>query len=206
MQAVYVPFWLFDCDVKARISYRATKVSSWQTGNNNYTKTDIFNCIREGELSFDKIPADGSERMDNVLMDSIEPFNYADIKDFNSAYLSGYLAEKYDVDAEDNKERVNKRIRSSVERIFKQDVQGYGTIKTEASRIDLEHGKIHYALFPVWMVTTNYKDKRHVFAMNGQTGKLTGTLPVSAARSAAMFFSVFAGLTALFSAIVFLIM
>ena len=206
IQAVYVPFWLFDCDVRAKIHYRATKVSSWTTGTHSYTKTDVYNCIREGELTFEKIPADGSDRMDNTLMDTIEPFDYSDIKEFNTAYLSGFLAEKYDVDAEQNKERINQRIRNSVEQHFRRDIIGYSSVQAEASKIDLEHGKIRYALFPVWMVTTMYKDKRHTFAMNGQTGKVAGSLPISTGRSAMMIFSIFAGLMALFSTILFFVM
>ena len=203
IQAVYVPFWLYDCDVKGRITYRATRVTGWASGDYNYTKTDIYLCTREGELSFEKVPADGSERMDDILMDSIEPFDYNTMTDFNTAYLSGYLAEKYDVDAEQNKERVNTRIRNSVEQIFRQDVTGYATVHKTASGINLEHGTIRYALFPVWLVSTVYKGKNYTFAMNGQSGKLSGTLPVSAKRAAVMISSIFAALTAIFSTIVF---
>jgi DNA-directed RNA polymerase subunit RPC12/RpoP len=203
IQAVYVPFWIYDCDAWGHINYRATTITAWSSGNYDYTKTDIYACVREGELVFERVPADGSQRMDDTLMDSIEPYDYSTMVEFNTAYLSGYLAEKYDVDAEQNKERVNKRIRNSVEQLFKRDVTGYTTVHTEGSNINLDHGRVRYALFPVWMVNTVYNDKRYTFAMNGQTGKLTGELPVSPARSVAMISAVFAVLTVVFSGIIY---
>ena len=201
MQAVYVPFWLFDCNAEGKITYRATKVSSWSSGNYNFTKTDTYLCTREGEMFFEKVPADGSKHMDDELMDSLEPYDFSTMMDFNTAYLSGFLAEKYDVDAEENKERVSKRIRTSVEQIFARDITGYTSVQPAAKNINLKHGKIHYALLPVWMVTTVYQGKKFVFALNGQNGRLAGTLPVSKGRSALMIFSLFAAFTAVFSII-----
>jgi hypothetical protein len=42
----------------------------------------------------------------------------------------------------------------------------------------LEQGKITYALLPVWLLNTVYKGKTYTFAMNGQTGKFVGNLPI----------------------------
>lgn len=40
--------------------------------------------------------------MANDLMESIEPYDFADAVDFSTAYLAGYFADKYDVDAEES--------------------------------------------------------------------------------------------------------
>jgi len=202
IQAIYVPFWLFDCDIKGKIDFKATKVTSWSSGNTTYTKTDTYLCTREGEMAFEKIPADGSERMDDDLMNSIEPYDFSALTDFNPAYLSGFLAEKYDIDAEKSKERINTRIRNSVEQIFRQDVTGYTSVQKQSSVINVEHGKVHYALLPVWIVSSVYKSKNYIFAMNGQSGKLTGALPVCAKKAAIMITSFFAAFTAVFSAVI----
>ena len=45
--------------------------------------------------------------------------------------------------------------------------------------MELRRGKVHYAMMPVWMLNTKWKGKDFLFAMNGQTGKLVGDLPVS---------------------------
>jgi len=133
---------------------------------------------REGSLGFEKISVDGSEKMDDEYMDSIEPFDYGKLKDFQADYLSGYLAEKYDVSADACKERAVKRIKKSVETQFRASVQGYATVTKERSSVNVEDGKVTYSLFPVWVLNSKYKDKNYQFIMNGQSGFIAGKLPI----------------------------
>lgn len=179
---IYVPFWLYDCDTDASISYNATKVRSWSDSDYNYTQTDYFMVNRAGNVEFVKVPADGSAKMDDAYMEAIEPFHYEDLVDFDTAYLSGYLADKYDVDAEQNKPRANKRIQTSVETLMRETVKGYSTVSVKRNNIRFFDGKVSYALLPVWMLNTRYQNKIYTFAMNGQTGKFIGELPVSSGR------------------------
>ena len=90
---IYVPFWLFDCEANGRMSFDATRISSWRSGQYQYTKTSHFLVRRSGEMAFEKIPVDASEKMDDAYMDSLEPFNYNEMVDFGSAYLSGFFAD-----------------------------------------------------------------------------------------------------------------
>lgn len=201
---IYVPFWLFDCDTSANVSYDATKVKTWSDSNYRYTKTDHYMVNRAGNLSFNRVPVDGSSKMDDTYMEAIEPFHYEDMVDFDTAYLSGFLADKYDVDAEENKPRANERIKTSTESMLKDTVTGYTTVTAKSSNIHFENGKVSYALLPVWVLNTKYKDKLYAFAMNGQTGKLIGELPVSRKKFWGYFGGFFAGLSAIASAIVWL--
>lgn len=194
IMGIYVPFWLFDCDTDANISYNATKVRHWSDSNYRYTKTDYFLVNRSGSMGFEKVPVDGSKKMDDTYMEAIEPFQYKDMVDFDTAYLSGYLADKYDVDAEQNKPRANQRIRSSVESLMRSTVKGYSSVTVKNSHIRFADGKVSYALLPVWVLNTRYKDKLYMFAMNGQTGKFVGELPISWKK----FWMYFGGLFALF--------
>ena len=134
--------------------------------------------MREGTLGFDHVPADGSSKMDDALMESIEPFDFSEAVDFQTAYLSGYLADRYDVDSEKRKERANERIKKSTECAFASTVSGYSTVAPENSSVRLVNGKTKYVLYPVWLLTTTWKDQKYYFAMNGQTGKFVGDLPL----------------------------
>jgi hypothetical protein len=137
--------------------------------------------------------------MDDALMESIEPFDLSAAVDFQTAYLSGFLADKYDVDAENSIARANERIRKSTEDAFAATVQGYSTVTPSSTSISLENGRARYALYPVWLLTTKWNKETFTFAINGQTGKTVGDLPmdkgayrkwlwgVSAAVSAAAF-------------------
>lgn len=196
IKGVYVPYWLFDCNADANIRYKATKVRTWRSGDYRYTETSYYLVVRNGKIKFEKVPVDGSTKMPDELSEAIEPYNYSDCTAFESAYLAGYLADKYDVDAEKSEQRANERIRVSTEQEFRNTVNGYNTVVPDKVNIRLQSGKIRYALLPVWMLNTKYRDKMYNFSMNGQTGKFVGNLPTDMGRFWKLFAGIFAGVTA----------
>ena len=178
IQGIYVPFWLFDTDADANIRYKATRIHCWSDANYNYTRTSFYSLLRAGRIGFDNVPVDGSSKLSNDLMESIEPYDMSQGVDFQTAYLAGYLADKFDVEAEDCKTRANDRIRASTEAAFSQTTVGYNSVIPEHSNISLSGGRVRYALLPAWILTTRWQDKLYTFAMNGQTGKMVGNLPI----------------------------
>lgn len=178
VKGVYVPFWLFDADVNANIRYKATRTRTWSDSKYDYTETSYFGAVRSGMVGFEQVPVDGSSKMADDLMESIEPYSFSDAVDFQTAYLAGYFADKYDVDANQSIQRANERIRKSTEQVFADTVQGYTSVITESSNLQLSNGKASYALYPVWLLTTTWNGRKYTFAMNGQTGKLVGDLPM----------------------------
>ena len=201
IKGIYVPFWLFDADANADIRYKATRTSHWSDSDYNYTKTDYYSIWRSGSLGFSGVPVDGSSKIENDLMESIEPFDFSQAVDFQTAYLAGYLADKYDVDAEQSIVRANERIRTSTEQAFQSTVQGYVTVIPEYSGVRLFNTNAKYALYPVWILNTSWNGKQYTFAMNGQTGKLVGDLPLD--KSALMKWRI--ALTGIVGAAAFLI-
>ncbi len=201
IKGVYVPFWLFQADADARMRYKATRVRTWSDSRYNYTETSFYSVVRAGEIGFDRVPVDGSTKMVDDLMEALEPFHAGDAVDFQTAYLAGYLADKYDVSAQDSIERANQRIRKSTEQAFARTVQGYASVIPENSNIRLTKGKTQYALYPVWLLRTVWKDKQYMFAMNGQTGKFVGDLPLDKGAYCKWLF----GLTGILGAVVLLI-
>ncbi len=177
IKGVYVPHWLFSCDAVAEVRYGAQKVRSWSDRNYIYTETSIFDVYRAGSVGFENIPVDGSTKMADDLMESIEPFNIQDAVDFNTAYLAGYLADKYDVTVENSMGRANERIRQSAADSFKQTVQNYTSVETKVINMNVANGIYKYALYPVWLLNTSWNGKKYTFAMNGQTGKFVGDIP-----------------------------
>jgi len=175
---MYVPFWLFDGESYANMRFRGTKVRKFRQGNYDVTETEHWRIMREGNIAFEKVPVDGSVKMPDAHMDAVEPFEYGELKSFSTAYLPGYLADKYDVDAETCGKRANERIKASTEERFKSTITGYTSLIPEYSVFDLKKGDVNYALLPVWMLSTKWNGRDYLFAMNGQTGKLIGDLPV----------------------------
>ncbi len=178
IKGIYVPFWLFDANVNAQIRYKATKSRTWSDRSYNYTETSFYSVVRGGSVGFERVPVDGSLKMADDLMESIEPYNYEEAVDFQTAYLSGYLADRYDVTAQQSMGRANDRIKKSVETSFAATIHGYNSVIPEGSNIQFNNGKVKYALLPVWILNTTWKGNRYTFAMNGQTGKFVGNLPM----------------------------
>lgn len=177
IQPMYVPFWLFDSSVSAHASFRATKSVVYDDGDETVTETSHFACERDGSMAFQRIPVDGSRKMDNDYMESIEPFDYRALVPFSTAYLTGYLADRYDEDAETSAPRADKRVEQSVLGVLEDSVQGYDTVNLEDSAIIKEKSAVSYGMVPVWILTTRYKNHPYTFMMNGQTGKIVGSLP-----------------------------
>ena len=201
IQGVYVPFWLFDGGAEGAASYRASNTNVYETGDYEITETRHYHVVRAGSLAFEKIPVDASSKMPDDHMDSIEPFDYTQLRPFSTAYLPGYLADKYDVTIDDSRDRADTRCRETLAQALRDTVTGYGACVTEREDIALRRGKVHYALLPVWMLSTKWRGQDFLFAMNGQTGKLVGDLPTDRGRFWGMFAAIAAPLTAALTAI-----
>ena len=178
IQGVYVPFWLCDCRVEGNASYSATNSRSWTSGNYEITETDYYQVERSGTLGFERIPVDASSKMPDAHMDAIEPYDYSELKPFSTAYLPGFLADKYDVSQQDCLPRIETRAQNSAASELRNSVKGYGAVNVQKQSFRFNSCGMKYALMPVWMLSTKWNGKNFLFAMNGQTGKIVGKLPV----------------------------
>lgn len=201
IKGVYVPVRLFDVRVNAVIHYKAEKVEEWRDKKFDYKKTDYFSIERAGTMEFEHVPVDGSSKMDDKIMESLEPFDFKDAVPFQAAYLAGYLADRCDVTEEDSIARANERIRKSVEQAFYHSVENYENVEAEHTAIHFENARAMYAMYPVWMLNVSWKGKNYPFAMNGQTGKFVGNLPIHKGTVIMYFLIIAAILTVIFSII-----
>ena len=205
IQGVYVPFWLFDGEAEGEAFFKATRSHTKKRGDYEITETKHFTCKRSGSVAFEKVPVDASTKMPDDYMESLEPFDYGELKPFSTAYLPGFLADKYDVSVEDSQERADKRCSESLVLELQATVQGYETVSEVRRFTRLNRGKVHYALLPVWLMNTKWNGKEYLFAMNGQSGKLVGDLPMDKKKFWSMFFGIGAGLSAISSALILLL-
>ena len=196
VKGLYVPVWLFDTDVNAHVRYRASRTRTWSDSQYHYTETSYFHVARAGGIGFANVPVDGSTKMDDTLMESIEPFHIEEAVDFQTAYLSGFLADKYDVTSEQSIGRANDRIRQSTEEAFRSTVHGYSTVIPVGSNIQLQNGQARYALYPVWILNTKWNGQKFTFGINGQTGKIAGDLPMDKGAFRKWLFGVAAAVSA----------
>lgn len=192
VKGIYVPFWLFDGEIDADILFDATRSHTHREGDEQVTITEHYHVRRGGKVPFKQIPADASSKMPDDYMDSIEPFDYSELKPFSMAYLPGYLADKYDVSMEESAARAEERAGNTAVDLLQRDAAvAYHSCTPVSKSVQLHHGRAQYGLLPVWLLTTKWNGRDFLFAMNGQTGKLIGDLPVSKGK----FWSLFAGIS-----------
>jgi hypothetical protein len=182
IKGVYVPFWLFDGKADADMSFRGTRTYSRISGDYELTTTDHYRVRRAGTVDFEKIPVDASSKMPDEYMDAIEPFDWRELKAFSTAYLPGYMADKYDEDVEKCAQRAENRAINSAVAAIQSTTTGFDSCVPESKRVNVRRGKVSYALLPVWMLSTRWNSNSYLFAMNGQTGRFIGDLPIDKGR------------------------
>lgn len=203
-KGLYVPFWVYDLELDADLEYTCMKEKVLVPGkNSDVVEQRFFKVTRQGSISFDKVPADGSSKMPDDLMESLEPFDSGESVDFTTAYLSGYIADKYDITQEDVVPRIRQRVCEETDDRFRKTIEGYDRISMSESSINAEKSEVDYVLYPVWLFNLRWNDQKFTFAVNGQTGKIAGDLPPNKGRiliTSLLFFAILmAGAWLLFS-------
>ncbi|MBQ9078375.1 MAG: hypothetical protein IJY29_02230 [Ruminococcus sp.] len=179
---LYVPFWVADCDVKADFTAIGKTVRSWTSGSYRYTETKEYNVVRRGNIIVNGIPADGESKIEDLLMESIEPFNYDELQPFSMTYLTGFFADKYDVDKVQVFPRVKSRASQAGKKVVRDSIGSYSSLAVSSEQYNILKTDWEYMMLPVWFMTYNYNNKIYEFAINGQTGKLAGTPPLDKAK------------------------
>ncbi|MDD4113719.1 MAG: hypothetical protein PHC56_11935 [Herbinix sp.] len=195
---LYVPFWLYDLNGKGEAEATCTRVRTYSRGDWIYKETKYYHVYRKVDLDYLKVPCDASKKMDDTMMDKLEPYPYNSIKEFQMPYLAGYIAEKYDYDDDELLPRIKNRVQSYVDSYIRSTISGYSTVHYNRKSINVKKKNSDYALLPVWMVCYDFRQAEHTFAMNGQTGKIVGKPPISPGKVAAWFFGVSGGSFLLF--------
>ena len=177
ISGVYIPFWAFDVESDGDITFACTDTMHWSDSRYSYTKVSNFDVTINTHLDFSKVLADGSSRFDDDLMDSLEPFNFKDLVDYNHAYLSGFLAEKYDVLEDGGFNRASDRcLKTCID--MSRGRCGHQTNIVKNNAVSMKKINSYYIMLPVWMVNIIYNNKTYTFAVNGQTGKMVGNIPI----------------------------
>ena len=197
MVGIYVPFWLYDYKANYDFAGEGTRVRSWTSGDTEYIETSYYEVIRKMDADFDKIPVDASCAMEDCVMDLMEPYDYQQFQDFEPKYMSGFYGEIYNQGAAELEGRAQEKARSASEEMMNASIQEYDSMKPFNKDLNLKRGSVNYALMPVWQYLYKYQGRDYLFHVNGQTGKVVGSTPVSKGKVIAYGASVFALVTAI---------
>lgn len=185
LTGLYVPFWLFN--IKAHIDIEASAQDISYSGE--YRTTKYYQVTRKGDVEWKNIPLDGETRIDDKLMEAIEPFNFEKLIPYDYDYIPGFYADRYDQDAQALAKRATDRGISGMDDIINTSIgKKYDRHKITKNQSMITSMAAHYALLPVWFMAYKYHNKMYYFAMNGQTGEVAGKVPVSTVKKTGFFF------------------
>jgi DNA-directed RNA polymerase subunit RPC12/RpoP len=175
---LYVPCWMANTQAAIDFVGKGITRRTWVSGYTEFTETKEYQIARQGTIDLAHIHEIANRKIDKRLIDSITPFDESAAVDFSMSYLSGFLAEKYDIPKEEVEPRIMDRARTYVQSMIQETLSPYQQVDLERQGLDLSIQGWDYALFPTWILTYAYRGKTYVFAMNGQNGKSFGELPV----------------------------
>ena len=95
-------------------------------------------------------------------------------------------------------------IASTVDR-FKSTAKDYSNLRVAGKNLRLLSPSVKYVLLPVYIINCKYGGKDYRYAINGQTGKMVGELPISKQRAQAYFWGIFGAVTAILGTLISLL-
>lgn len=176
---IYLPYWWADCKVDIDYQGEGNVNNVWQTGDTEYTETQKFNFSRKGSIDLNNVEELAFTKIDNELLNGIAPYNVNEAMKFSMPYLSGFFAEQYDIDEKDIIPKIEEQVNKYTKTLIKDTMQNFTTVKERVNNINILSKDMNYTLLPAWILTYQYNDKTYVFAVNGQTGKSFGELPLN---------------------------
>lgn len=181
---IYLPYWWVDC--KADVDYvgEGRNIRIWRTAGYEYTETKKYQIVRQGQIDINNVEEVAFSKIAKNLLNGIAPYNISEIIPFSMPYLSGFFAEQYDI----SKDKVTPKIEEQVNRYSKhlidETISGFNHVSNLKNDVNVSIKEWNYTLLPAWILTYIYNGKTYVYAVNGQTGKSFGELPLSKQRVA----------------------
>lgn len=180
LSGVYFPYWMVDWKGRGQMEAGATKVRVWRSGDREFTETQFFQVYREGEVEFPQLSRNALQKANRMLVEGVQPYRQDEAKKFSMGYLSGFQAEKRDMEREAFQSDIQQEVREYTSRLLRESAHGYTTVTPKNTDVRTVQEEWDYVLVPVWALTYQGKNgKMYYYAINGQTGKVCGELPVS---------------------------
>ncbi len=182
LTGIYVPFFLYDINVRCTYKGEGVKRRTWTTGDTEYTESTYYDVERDMYVDFSRIPVDASVKMDDSVMDLMEPYNYLNLHSFKEEFMSGFYGEMHSNDSEQLRPRAKKKAVDSANSMLRESLNGYSSLRERYKETYTMDKETKYALLPVWHYEYIFAGKTYDYYINGQSGKTVGQTPVSKAK------------------------
>ena len=179
INGVYFPYWLYNTKVLVDLDREGSRTYSRTEGDYKVTYRKDFRIIRKGDVVVKNLPKLALAKSNKVLVESVYPFDFNTSIKFDSSYLSGFVAEKKDIEKEELMSSIEDDVYKYSTRVVEKSMTGE-RVRVVNNDFRVQRGRFEYAMLPVWAISYNDKDsdKHYFFSVNGQTGKVVGKLPI----------------------------
>ena len=179
INGVYFPYWLYNTKVLVDLDREGSRTYSRTEGDYKVTYRKDFRIIRKGDVVVKNLPKLALAKSNKVLVESVYPFDFNTSIKFDSSYLSGFVAEKKDIEKEELMSSIEDDVYKYSTRVVEKSMTGE-RVRVVNNDFRVQRGSFEYAMLPVWAISYNDKDsdKHYFFSVNGQTGKVVGKLPI----------------------------
>jgi hypothetical protein len=186
VHGVYIPYWTFDAqvvcpwDAEAGHYYYTTE-SYWQNGRQ---QTRQVQHVRwepaSGEVRhfFDDEPVPGTRGVSASLLKQVEPFMTNELTPYDTAYLSGFVVEHYQVVLLDAAKASQEQMTRKLYDLCAAQIPG-DTFRNLQIHPTYSAQTFKHILVPVWLLTYTYAAKVYQVVVNGHTGRMAGQYPKS---------------------------
>ncbi len=188
----YVPFWLYDYEVRISMTVNAARTEKTTQNNAERTTTESYEVVREALAVYKDVPVVASKNYPEMAMKILEPYDYKDFQTFTSPYIAGYTAERYTMTADELREKVQADLKRDAEEATKATITGYDKLNVTESNTTFQNERVENVLLPVYKLDYEYRGRKYPIFMNGQTGEIQGELPKSKLKALLWFLIPFA--------------
>lgn len=180
ISGVYFPYWMVDMDMEGSMRAEGRNVNVWRSGDTECTETKVYRLERDGDIHLEDITKNALKKSNSQLAEGVLPYDVSKVQKFHMGFLSGFLAEKRDIDRAELTAEVQQDAKEYAERIMKETIRNYSSVTVKSCHFNQKKENWDYIMLPVWTVTYKGRNgKMYYYSMNGQNGKVYGELPIA---------------------------
>jgi hypothetical protein len=186
VHGVYIPYWTFDahvvCPWQAEAGHYYYETETVRRNGRLQTrqvrKTRWVPASGEVRHFFDDEPVPGTQGVSHRLLKQVEPFPTHELKPYDTAFLSGFVVEHYQIVLVDAAQRSQQAMTEKVRAMCAAEIPG-DTYRNLRIQPTFSGQTFKHVLVPVWLLTYNFGAKAYQVVVNGVTGRMAGDYPKS---------------------------
>ena len=182
IKGIYIPSFVFNGNSSSHYNGELY-LEPTVTDREGRTKTvrNYFPIFGDIDVELHNITVESSSKMTQAQITGVLPYEYNGSKPYRESYLLGYNVEHYSESLEQSKDEYRAIAKDIIERqiLSKYSYDGVSYLKVSPV---FKGETYRYVLLPVYRFEYEYKNKKYVSYMNGQTGHVDKNVPKSAVK------------------------